>query len=192
MNVFNFLKSPKKRFIIILFLFTALLGLCFYYYANFEPNETYPSTKSILTGYPEGETVYVSGIYHGNYNGGFYIIDPGYRNNVIYKINSSINAENGDTVSIIGTLGPSFTITPQKIVINKGWKEYFLLVRSAIIGIILLFVFWKYWEFDFKNMEFIKRKKEIPNFLNHSKSLISKARTLVFDGLKNKKFLRRK
>ena len=159
MNLSNLLKSPKNRVIITLFLFTVLLGLFFYYTINFESNSKYPSTKSILTDYPEGETVYVSGIYQGSYNGGFYIIDPSYGNRVIYKINSSYTAENGDTVSIIGTLGPSFTITPQKIVISKGWKEYFLLFRSAIIAVILFFIFWRYWKFDFKNMEFIERRK---------------------------------
>ncbi|HML06467.1 MAG TPA: hypothetical protein VK426_11885 [Methanobacterium sp.] len=159
MNLYNFLKSPKNRIIITIFLLAALLGLFFYYNINFETNSKYPSTKSILSNYPEGETVYVSGIFHGYYNGGFYIIDPSYGNKVTYKINSSYTAENGDTVSIIGTLGPSFTITPQKIVINKGWKEYFLLIRSGIIAIILFFVFWRYWKFDFKNMEFIERRK---------------------------------
>jgi len=158
MNKYNFLKSSRNRVIITLFLFTVLLGLFFYYNVNFEANTKYPSTNSILTNYPEGETVYVSGIFHGSYNGGFYIIDPSYGNKVIYKINSSYTAEDGDTVSIIGTLGPSFTITPQKIIINKGWKEYFLLFRSAIIAIILFFVFWRYWKFDFKNMFFIRRK----------------------------------
>lgn len=157
MNFSNGLKPPKNRIIISIFLITALIGICFYYHFNFEYNEKYPSTDFILTNYPEGETVYVSGIFHGGYNGGFYIIDPSHKK-VIYKINSSFTAEDGDTISIIGTLGPSFTITPQKIIINNGWKEYFLLIRSGIIAIILFFIFWRYWKFDFKNMEFIRRR----------------------------------
>jgi hypothetical protein len=154
----NYHLSLKNRIIISITLLIILLGLCFYYNDNFEVNAQYPSAKSILLNYPEGETVYISGNFAGDYNGGFYLKDDSYGKVVTYKINSSYKGEDGDIISILGTLGPSFTITPQEMVINKEWKEYFLLFRSAVIGIILFFIFWKYWKFDFKNMEFTWRK----------------------------------
>lgn len=158
MNLSNYLKSPKNKIVIASFLLVILLGLCFYYNANFEANAKYPSTKSILFNYPEGETVFISGEFAGNYDRGFYLKDDYHGKTVIYKINYPYNITNGDLISIIGKLGPSFTIDPQKIVINKQWKEDFLLIRSALIGVILLFLFGRYWKFDFKKMEFIRRK----------------------------------
>lgn len=153
----NYLKSPKNRVIIILFLFVILLGLCFYYNMNFEANSKYISAKSISSSYPQGKTVYISGDFAGNYNSGFYIKDDSYGKVVIYKINSSYKATDGDIISVSGILGPSFTINPQEMVINKQWKEDFLLFRSALCGIILFLIFSRFWKFNLKNREFIRR-----------------------------------
>lgn len=157
MNLSTYLKSPKNKIIIASFLLVILLGLCFYYNANFEANAKYQSAKSILFNYPEGEIVFISGDFAGNYDGGFYLKNDFHGKTVIYKINYPSNVTDGDIISIIGKLGPSFTIDPQKIVVNKQWKEDFLLIRSALIGVILLFLFRRYWKFDFKKMEFKRR-----------------------------------
>lgn len=167
MNLSNYLKSPKNKIIIVSFLLVILLGLCFYYNANFEANAKYPSAKSILLNYPEGEIVFISGDFAGNYDSGFYLKNDFHGKTVIYKINYPYNVTDGDIISIIGKLGPSFTIDPQKIVVNKQWKEDFLLIRSALIGVILLFLFRRYWKFDLKKMEFRLRKPMFPNHKNY-------------------------
>ncbi len=155
----NLLKSPINRIIIALLLLSVLIGLCFYYNNIYESNAKYPSAKSILTNYTQGEIVFISGDFAGTYDSGFYILNNFQNKKTIYKINSSYNATEGDIVSLIGVLGPSFTINnPQQIVINKKWKEDFLLYRSALIGIILLLLFWRYWKFDFRKMQFYRRK----------------------------------
>jgi hypothetical protein len=153
-----YLKPLRNRLIISITLLLILFGLFNYYSDNYEINNKYLTSKSILSNYPEGKAVYISGDFAGLNDEGFYIKDNFYGQKVIYKINSSLKPLDGDILSITGTLGPSFSINPHAIVINKQWKENFLLVRSAIIGIILLFVFSRYWKFDFKKMLFIRRK----------------------------------
>ncbi|MGZ7209073.1 MAG: hypothetical protein ACXVHV_04285 [Methanobacterium sp.] len=154
----NHLKPLKNRIMISSVLIIVLFGLFIYYTDNFAFNELYPSSSAILKNYPIGKTVAIDGDFAGFYDGGFYIKDRSGLN-IIYKINSSYRPVNGDIFSILGTLSISYTINPQEMVIVKQWKENFLLLRSGIIAIILILLFWRYWKFDFKTMEFIKRRK---------------------------------
>ncbi|MGZ7134887.1 MAG: hypothetical protein ACXVHY_03305 [Methanobacterium sp.] len=154
----NHLKPLKNRIMISSVLIIVLFGLFIYYTDNFAFNEPYPSSSAILKNYPIGKTVAIDGDFAGFYDGGFYIKDRSGLN-IIYKINSSYRPVNGDIFSILGTLSTSYTINPQEMVIVKQWKENFLLLRSGIIAIILILLFWRYWKFDFKTMEFINRRK---------------------------------
>lgn len=153
----NYLNSPKNRIILTLFLLILLAGLCFYYNFNHESNARYPSSQSILTSNYEGKNVLVSGDFVGFYSGGFYIKDDGNGLNIIYKINSTFRPVDGDIVSVLGTLSSPNTVAPNEMVINKRWKENFILLRSAFIGVILILLFWRYWRFDLKNMEFRRK-----------------------------------
>lgn len=71
----NLLKSPKNRVIIALLLLSVLIGLCFYYNNIYESNAKYPSSKSILTNYPQGVIVFISGDFAGTCDDGFYNLD---------------------------------------------------------------------------------------------------------------------
>ncbi len=153
--MFKFRNRAVALFILILILSL----LCVYYYNNYEVNAEYPSVKTVISSYPEGETVSVSGVVSGIYSGGFYLKDSFHGEKVVYNVNSSSKLEIDDYVSVLGRLGPAGNIEPSKILVAKRWKENFLLLRSAIGGIILLFIFWRYWKFDFKLMEFVRRKK---------------------------------
>lgn len=167
LKINDHLKPLKNRILISITLLLILIGLFNYYNDNYQINEKFHSANFILTNYPEGETVYIPGDYIGSFDGGFYIKDDYKGQETIYKINSSLKPSDGDIISITGTLNPSFTIDPQKIVVNKQWKEDFLLFRSALIGVILLFLFRRYWKFDFKKMEFKRRLRKINDFPNH-------------------------
>lgn len=152
-----FYKFQNKA--VALFILILILSLlCVYYYDNYEVNAEYPSVKTIISNYPEGKTVSVNGVVSGIYNGGFYLKDNFHGEKVVYKINSSSKVEINDYVSVLGRLGPAYSIEPSKILIAKRWKEDFLLLRSAIGGIILFLIFWRYWKLDFKLKEFIRRK----------------------------------
>lgn len=151
-----FCKFQNRAVALILILILSLL--CVYYYNNYEVNAEYPSVKTIISSYPEGEIVSVGGVVSGIYSNGFYLKDNFHGEKVVYKVNSSSKVEINDYVSVLGRLGPEYNIEPSKILVAKRWKEDFLLLRSAIGGIILLFIFWRYWKFDFKLMEFIRRK----------------------------------
>lgn len=147
-----------RKIIIITFLLIILFAICAYYNSNYKTNVEYYSSKSILSNYSEDHMFYTTGKVTGIYKGGFYLSDMDNGKKIVYKINSSYKVDVNDSASVLGVLGPSYNIKASKVSVSKKWKEDFLFVRSAIGGIILLFIFLKFWKFDFKSMEFIKRK----------------------------------
>lgn len=158
MNFEFSIRQFKVKIIITAFLLLILFALCNYYNDNYEANAEYPSTSNILSNYPAGEVIYVSGNVIRAYEGGFCLKDTFHGVDVVYKVNSSSKVNIKDCISVLGTLGPSYNIKASKILVAKRWKEDFLLLRSAIGCLILLFLFWRFWKFDINSMEFIKRK----------------------------------
>jgi hypothetical protein len=150
--------SILKRFIIISFLLIVLYSLCVYYNENYESYADYPSVKTILSHYPDGKNVSVTGAVSVTGNEAFYLTENYHGQYVTYKIYSQENVNKGDFVSVVGILGPSYNIKASKVLVAKKWKEEFVLTRSAIAGLFLLLLFWRYWKFDFKLMEFIRRR----------------------------------
>lgn len=134
-----------------------LLSLCVYYYEYHEDNLKYPSTGAILSDYPEGSLVFISGSVVRPNNNGFYLRD-GYNHDIIYKVISGKNVEPGDYVQLLGILGPSYTIKSTRAAVETSWGYEFILFRSALALIVLIFIFFRYWKFDFKTFELTRRK----------------------------------
>lgn len=132
-----------------------LLVLCLYY--NHYPESTleYPSTNAILSNYPEGSTVSVSGTALRSNSNGFDLLDKNGKTE--YKIITSKHVNPADNIQLIGVLGPSYTIKSTKMIVETEWSYEFVLQRSALALIFLIFIFLRYWKFDFKTFEFLRR-----------------------------------
>lgn len=135
-----------------------LVSLCIYYNSNYESHLQYPSNGAIISHYPEGSVVSVSGEIVGLNSDGFNLQEIYNGKQVIYKIKTSAQAEPGDSAQVIGILGPSYTIKSTDIIVTPKWSYEFVLLRSVFGLIFLIFIFFKYWEFDLKLFEFIRRK----------------------------------
>ena len=160
-----------KRIAIGFSLILILLVLCLYYNHYHESTFEYPSTDTILSNYPEGSTVSVSGTALRQTSYGFDLLDKNGKTE--YKIISSHHINPADNIQLIGVLEPNYTIKCTKMVIETEWSYEFVIQRSALALIFLIFIFFRYLKFDFRTLEFIRLRK--PRFSNH----------------KNKKFLRR-
>ncbi|MGB9980303.1 hypothetical protein [Methanobacterium sp.] len=145
-----------KRITVISGLILILLCLCFYYYSYHGSNLKYPSTAAIESNYPEGSLVFVSGTVIKQNNNGFYLLD-GNNWSIIYKVVSGKHVEVDDNVQLLGILGPSYTIKSTRTVVETNWGYEFIIFRSALALIVLLFIFFRYWKFDFKTFELIRR-----------------------------------
>jgi len=154
------LKSISNRVIAASFLILVLFALFIYYSENYETQAQYPSTKTVLSNYPEGKMISVDGDVIAVYEGGFYLEDDYQGESVTYNVSSSSKVEMYDKVSVLGTLGPSYTVKVSKVLVHKKWKEDFILYRSGIGGLFLAVIFFIYWKFDFRHLEFIRRKEK--------------------------------
>jgi len=45
----------------------------------------------------------------------------------------------------------------ERVEVNEYWKYIFLLLRSFLVLIFLVFIFHRYWSFDWKNYQFRRR-----------------------------------
>ena len=144
-----------KRILLGVSLILILLALCFYFNHNYESHLKYPTTNTILSNYPEGSTVSVTGSVIRLNDGGFVFLDE---NGVTeYKIESSVPVQPTDHVQLIGILGPYYTIVANIIAVETARSYEFVILRSALALIFLSFIFLRYWKFDFKTFEFIRR-----------------------------------
>lgn len=76
-------KIGKNRLLLLIFLLLILTDLCFYYVENFSQHEDYPSIKDVLSSYPEGQLVSISGTVIQTFPGGFDMYD--YDSGVLFK-----------------------------------------------------------------------------------------------------------
>lgn len=150
-------RIPGKRIISLIILFSVLVGLCFYYEQNFREHQNYPTLGAVVTDYPQGEIVSVSGTVTQTFPHGFYMQDHYADKKVTFKVYSDINVNPGDKSQVLGVLGVDYQITPSKIIIADAWIYYFVLVRSLVAFFFLLFIFNRYWRFVWDNYEFIRR-----------------------------------
>jgi len=144
-----------KRIFLGFFLILILFSLCVYYNSYHESKLEYPSTSAILSYYPEGSAVSVTGSVLRLNDNGFELLDSNGKTE--YEIRSSKHVNPGDNVQLIGILGPSYTIESTRIIVETAWSYEFVLFRSALALIFLIFIFLRYWKFDFKTFEFLRR-----------------------------------
>ncbi len=145
-----------KRILIGFSLILILLVLCLYYNNYHESILEYPSTDVILSNYPEGSTVSVSGTAIRLNNNGFDLLDK--NGETEYKIISPEHVNLADNIQLIGVLGPSYTIKSTKMIVETAWSYEFVIQRSALALIFLIFIFFRYWKFNFKTFEFNRRE----------------------------------
>jgi cytochrome c-type biogenesis protein CcmE len=156
-------KSTMKKIVtsmkfIFIGLLLVLILLSIYYVSNYQQHLENPNTGVILKNYPLGATVAVSGVVTSVQNDSFILLDNYHGTKVNYTIYSQDKVSNGDQVEVLGVLGDSYQITASKILVISSFDYNFMLLRSGIALLILLFFFRRYWRFDFKKMMFRRLK----------------------------------
>lgn len=146
-----------RRFIFFGLLFILII-LSVYFAFNYQKHLETPNTSIILKNYPLGETVAVSGVVADAYDGGFNIQDTYHGILVNYTIVSGDHVSKGDQVEVLGILQPSYKINATKILVISSFDYSFMLLRSAIVALIFIFFFFRYWEFNIEKLEFRRRK----------------------------------
>ena len=154
-------KIPKSRAIIALSLLFILFLLCAYYQTNHEYHREYPSLKDIVMNYEKyiGETISISGEVVDVHSTTFQLLEREDGENTIFVVlpKSNVDVDIGDKVEVLGTLGPDYQISAEKMIVSKRWKHEFVYVRSFIALIFLVFVFMRNWKFDLMRIEFVRR-----------------------------------
>jgi hypothetical protein len=142
----------KRSILGTIFLFLLLL-LCFSYaYGGYYKDI---SVIDVLNGY-SGNEVMVYGPVTSVYSDGFEVYSV--RNSSAYKVKTNLKVNLGTDIYILGTLNSNNEIIITKIIpfSMNGVSNIFL---SSFFGLIIfLFVFLKYWKFNFKEILFIRRK----------------------------------
>lgn len=170
------LESPKKRLIVGIILLIALTGLCIHYASEYEKHLKYPSYGAILSDYPEGEVVNVGGTVI-RIDGDGFLIKENYHGQIVTMKILTGKSEQGkpnkskdestlkhtpisfkDKVSVVGVLGPDNQIVSvQEIEVNEYQNYIFLLLRSFLALFFLIYIFNRYWCFNWETFEFRRR-----------------------------------
>ena len=145
-----------KRITIGSVLVLMLLSLCVYYYHYHEDNLKYLSTAAVESYYPEGSIIFVSGTATKINKDGFNLLDNS--GSVEYRIISGKHPEPGDNVQLIGVLGPSYIIKSTRAMVETRQGYGFILFRSALALIVFIFIFFRYWKFNFRTFELTRRR----------------------------------
>jgi len=146
-----------RRFIFVCLL-VILVTMSAYFALNYQYHLENPNTAVILKNYPVGQQVAVSGAVGNIQNGGFTISDMYHGIDVNYTIISVEKVSPGDQAEVLGILGNNYLVTANKILIIPSFDYSFMLIRSAIVALLFIFFFNHYWSFDFKIMEFRRRR----------------------------------
>lgn len=177
------LESPKKRLIVGIILLLALTGLCTHYASQYEKHLKYPSYGAILSDYPQGELVNVGGtviridddgfLIKENYHGQIVtmkILTGNFGTKITNKSQDKTNKSEDestlkntpitvkDKVSVVGVLGPdNQMVSVQEIEVNEYQNYIFLLLRSFLALFFLIYIFNRYWCFNWETFEFRRR-----------------------------------
>ena len=146
-----------RRFIFICLLII-LVTISAYFSLNYQNHLENPNTAVILKNYPVGQPMAVSGSVANVQNGSFTISDMYHGIDVNYTIISGESVSPGDQTEVLGILGNNYLVNANKILITPAFDYSFMLIRSAIVALIFLFFFNRYWSFDFKLIEFRRRR----------------------------------
>jgi len=146
-----------EKILIFITLISILLILCVNYYENYESHLEFSPSQLNITGEQESNefTIFGEVIRHQEY--GFDLLDED--NNMI-KVESTARPEIGSEVEVMGAFFITNYFKGVKVVkINKlGYETIFL--RSIIGLVVIVIIFWRYWKFDFRHLEFIRRKEK--------------------------------
>ena len=145
-----------KRLILAIVIILLLLLLNTYYYLNHELYEEYPDNEDVIKGF-EGKVSIYGTVVNRSYDGFYILIEHGPKSKIL-KVLSDLDVEKGDRIEVLGSLQKD-VITPEKILVYKKWSYYSIFIRSALAIPIVVYVFLKYWTFDFREMEF-RRKRD--------------------------------
>jgi hypothetical protein len=158
------LKTPTKRIVVGIMLIIILAGLCTHYASEFEKHRKHPSYGAILSDYPLGEVVNVGGtvtqinsthiLVEENYHGHIVTMKVP-KNDPIIK-NHTLSPE--DRITVVGVLGPdNQMVSVQEINVNSYANYIWLLFRSFLALIVLVYIFNSYWSFDLESFQFRRR-----------------------------------
>jgi hypothetical protein len=128
------LNSAKKRLIIALILIILLGVLGVYYMDNHPKNTQYPTTPTIISDYPLGQTVSISGTVLSLEPDGF-IVNDTYKGHMVY-----------------------YHVTLISFIVVEGDSFDYLILRSFVVVPFLIILFLVYWRFDREKLTFIRRK----------------------------------
>jgi hypothetical protein len=148
----------KNRLLIFLILLLVLGVLSFYYTGNYFLNEEDPSAENFLLNNPEGQMVSFEGWVVEVYPGGFQLYIYHHGKDTLFDVNSNANVSVGDNVFVKGSLSDEKVILAKEIVLKQYWMYLFLLARSALALLIVIILLVRYWKFDLKNWEIVRRK----------------------------------
>lgn len=143
--------------IIIISLLVVILYQSGYYFSSTKGyKESYPTGKDIKPNMV-GDTVHVYGIVVSTYDQGFFLRDIYQDSEVIYRVQSSFKPKPGETVNMLGVLGPDYTITSISLNIVHIWDLEFMILTSIFGLILFLILFLRNWTFNWHSLEFRRR-----------------------------------
>lgn len=151
-------KLFKDRRVIFFGLLIVLIILSLYFASNYQKHLENPNTSIIVNNYPLGQTVAVSGVVADTNDSSFKLQDTYHGIAVNYTIISGEHVSKGDQVEVLGILQPAYQVNATKILVISSFDYSFMLFRSALVALIFLFFFFRYWEFDLEKLEFRRRK----------------------------------
>lgn len=147
-----------KKLILLVVLIVLICSLSIYYADNVNYHGLYPSTIDVISHYPQGQVVSISGTVFSYEKNGF-LVGENYQGKVVYyNVISNITVYPGDYISFNGILGPDYNVTIVRSEVVSPWSYTFELLRSFSVVPFLLIFFVLYWRFDLDRLVFIRRK----------------------------------
>lgn len=145
------------KILILITLILILIILCINYHQNYESYLEFSPSQLNLTGEQESDEFTIFGEVIRHQEKGFDLLDGD--NNVIL-VESATRPEIGSEVEVMGAFFITNYFKSVKVAkINKlGYETIFL--RSLIGLVAIVIIFWRYWKFDFKHFQFIKREEK--------------------------------
>lgn len=158
------MKIPTKRIVVGIILILILAGLCIHHASEYEKHRKHPSYGAILSDYPLGELVNVGGtVTHSNST--HILIEKNYHGHVVTMkvVKNAPKLKNHtiypkDKVTLVGVLGADNQIVSVQEINVNGYTNYiWLLFRSFLALLVLVYIFNCYWSFNLERFQFRRR-----------------------------------
>ena len=147
-----------KRLALFVVLMVLLCFLSFYFANNPLNHGQYPTTADVVSNYPQGQVVSISGTVFSLEKSGFEVGETYNGKMVYYHVISNLTVFPGDYISFNGILGQEYNVTVIKSEIVSPQSYEFELLRSLFVVPFLIIIFFIYWRFDLKKLVFLRRK----------------------------------